>query len=245
VGSVVSPAKKIGVALFGAGGRMGQALVEQISKIEKVELLARIERESGRTGGYVPLKDLAKLKPDVVIDFSSPDGAMEICRWCLENQTALVTGSTGLNDVQIGQLKAAAEKIRVFMSPNMSPGLNGLASSIQSFLSVFNEGDVVIEETHHNQKKDAPSGTAKFLQSVVKNSASKNIKLTEPISIRGGDVFGIHKISFFADGEWVSFEHHATSRMVFARGALMASQWIVSQPPGFYEMGDLLKKPKV
>lgn len=222
------------IAVFGAEGQMGKSLREQIEKASDLDLAATLDRDSD-------LKILAEAKPDAVIDFSSPEGAVKISRWCGENGVALVSGTTGLNREQSDALHAAAGKTAVLVSPNMSPGINAMAAALKTFLENFIEGDVAVEETHHTKKKDAPSGTAKFLQALINESASKKVRVAEPVSFREGDVFGIHKIKFSAEGENVTLEHVATDRRVFARGAVLAARWLVKQPKGFYEMRDFLK----
>jgi 4-hydroxy-tetrahydrodipicolinate reductase len=225
--------KKNRIAVFGASGRMGRAIVEQIKKCTRTALAVSVDKSN--------LKDLDKSKADTVIDFSSPNGTVEISRWCGKNKIPLVVGTTGLTSAQGSALKKIAEKIPVFVAPNMSSGVYAFAESLRSFLKVFKEGEVFIEETHHKNKKDAPSGTAKFLYEVLKEAAFANVKVRPPTSVRAGEVFGIHRVSFFSEGEFVTFEHQATGRAIFAKGAVEAAIWLARQKPGFYQMKDMYK----
>ena len=213
------------VGVFGAEGRMGRAIIDVLAQAKE------------------NLKDLKSKKTptlDVVIDFSSPQGTVEVCRWCVENKVPLVVGTTGLGSKENEVLKKASKEIPIFASPNMSPGVFGLIGALKTFLKTVSEGEIFIEEVHHHHKKDAPSGTAKALYEAVKDAAPKGVTVTAPHSIRAGDIFGIHRVQFFTEGEWVSFEHHATSRLVFAKGAVTAARWLLGQSPGLYQMKDML-----
>jgi 4-hydroxy-tetrahydrodipicolinate reductase len=137
-------------------------------------------------------------------------------------------------------LRKASGQVAVFQSPNMSLGINALARSIQTFMRMTPGWDVAIEDIHHRHKKDSPSGTAKFFKAVIQEESAGKSTVAEPVSIRGGEVFGIHKIFFFSDSEWVAFEHHATDRGVFAKGAVAAARWIHGRKAGLYSMSDLL-----
>jgi len=233
----VKTSAQIQVAVFGGSGRMGKELVNLICKETKLNLCASIDAKSA-----VTLGNLKKYFPDVVIDFSSPEGTVQIAKWCAQNKVALITGTTGLKESQEKSIQKASKKTAIFKSANMGLGINALAGVFKEFLKTFSATEIEIEETHHRHKKDRPSGTAKFLLNEVKASIPKGrkIKIGEPVSLRGGEIFGVHKVNFYADGEWLSFEHTATDRSIFARGALKAAQWIKGKKPGMYSMKDML-----
>jgi 4-hydroxy-tetrahydrodipicolinate reductase len=220
-------ATPIKVALNGASGRMGTEILRLIDA--QIKFLEPLDPSS-----------MAKSNADLVVDFSSPQGCVVAANWCVKNGVPLISGTTGLTTLQEKEIKLASKKIPLFWSPNMSIGLNAMAKALNVFSKNFACGEVAIEEFHHKNKKDSPSGTAKFLERIVKGAVSKATVVSEPVGIRGGDIFGIHKVYFFGDGEWVSFEHHASGRAVFAKGAIEAGKWLVKQKPGFYGMADFL-----
>ena len=141
----------------------------------------------------------------------------------------------GLQDFQ--NLKKASQQIPVLWSSNMSVGVNFLNGLLKHFKSLKGF-DFQIEEVHHRHKKDAPSGTALTLQKTLQSAVET--PLPEALAIRGGGVFGIHKVWAIADEEVLTFEHQALNRKVFAKGAVAAARWIAGQPPGYYSMLDVL-----
>lgn len=172
----------------------------------------------------------------VVIDFSSPDSMMAIAEWCEKNKVPLVSGTTGIQEEHKKFLKKISQNIPVLWAPNTSVGVNFLKKLLAQ-LQIPEGFDIQITEYHHSQKKDKPSGTAILLEDALKN---KN-KITEPtLSIRGGGIFGIHRIDLMAGEETISIEHNALSRAVFAKGALTAARWLTQKPPGLYSMEDVL-----
>lgn len=234
--------KKIAVAIVGASGRMGQELVNLLRRNKELTLCAVVDNkpEGNLKRLSTTLDDLKKKKPKVVIDFSSPEGTVKIAQWCQEKKVALVTGTTGLSEAQKKIVKQASKHAPVFSSANMSVGVNALISALKAFSKQFQDCDVEIEEVHHRHKKDKPSGTAKLLHENLKGMLAHPGRLGQPVSLRGGEIFGIHKVYFFAEGEWLCFEHNATDRSVFARGALRAALWLARQKPGLYSMQDVL-----
>jgi 4-hydroxy-tetrahydrodipicolinate reductase len=225
----------IKISVFGATGRMGREVTKLAEKDSSLRLLPTLD---------LPQKLKKETKPDVVIDFSSPQGLSVIANWCGQNKVALVSGTTALTLAQEKELKAAAKNSPIFWSPNMSVGLNSMALTLKSFAKNFSMGEVAIEEIHHKNKKDNPSGTAKILHKIIKENVPNGVTVESPVGLRGGDVFGVHKVYFFYDGEVVTFEHQAGNRMIFAQGAIKVSKWIVGQKPGLYEMEDFLQKGK-
>jgi 4-hydroxy-tetrahydrodipicolinate reductase len=177
---------------------------------------------------------------DVVIDFSLPESTPEISEWCAKNKKPLVSGVTGLQQAHHEALNKASASTAVFWAPNMSLGVAVTARMLRE-MKHLNGFDFQIEELHHNRKKDRPSGTALFLQDALKKSVGEQVP--DPVAIRGGGIFGIHKIWAMGEEETITIEHTAMSRRVFARGALQAARWIVGKASGTYKMDDLLSLP--
>ena len=210
------------IALIGRHGKMGQEIEKLLTQNSKKVLVS-------------------ELAPgvDVVIDFSSPEGFKSTLKWCVKNKTPFVSGTTGINLEQERLLKTAAKKIPVLWSSNFSLGI-ALVTEMMKQFSDLEDFDFQIEEFHHKHKKDKPSGTAKTLQKELHKIVQK--KLPEPISIRGGENFGIHKIWAMSSSENILIEHTALNRSVFAAGAIRASLWLLKRAPGNYTMRDLLSR---
>jgi 4-hydroxy-tetrahydrodipicolinate reductase len=149
----------------------------------------------------------------------------------------VVSGTTGIDAHQITALKKAAQKIPILWASNMSLGVAVVTEALEVF-SRIRQFDFQIEEFHHNRKEDRPSGTAKSLQQKLEQVVGR--ALPEAISIRGGGIFGIHKVHAMSEEEHIVFEHTALNRAVFARGAVEAAQWLCSKKKGYYSMRDVL-----
>lgn len=223
--------KKIKVSVIGSQGRMGQEVLQVLSESKKSSLSVEINRSQ-------KLKHEHAKKTDVLIDFSSVENIKFVSEFCSQHQIPLICGVTGLQESHFQLFKKAAQKTAIFWSPNMSLGVAALTEALKTFsnLSGF---DFQIEEFHHNKKKDNPSGTALALQKELKQQVKQNIP--EPIGIRGGGIFGIHRIHAMSESETLCFEHVALRRKVFAEGAVRAAEWLVKQKKGYYQMSDLLK----
>ena len=177
---------------------------------------------------------------DVVIDFSGPAGLSAAIGWCVAHARPLVSGTTGFTADVMTELKRAAEVIPVLYSANMSPGVAVLAAMLEHFAGL-SEWDFHVDEIHHNQKVDAPSGTARLLDQRL--GAVLGRATPTPNSIRGGTVPGIHQVWAMGPDEVVLLQHTALDRRVFARGAVRAAGWLFDKAqPGFYDLKDLYKK---
>ncbi len=222
--------RKIKVGLVGASGRMGKEIAQVIHQSSNCELYYPISRDE-------KLDKIKSTSVDVWIDFSTPEAFSEIVKVAIRNETPLVSGTTGFNEKQKQQLVKASNNIPILWSSNMSMGVAVLNEAIRSF-SAVSHFDFQIEEIHHNKKKDSPSGTAITLQENLTKIIGK--KIPDPISIRGGGVYGIHKAYAMSDEEIITFEHNAINRTVFAKGAVTSAVWIVKRKPGLYEIRDVL-----
>jgi len=223
-------AEKIKIGLSGASGRMGKSIDEIVKVEDRFHIQAYHDSKN-------PLDQSDSKNIDIVIDFSIPEGFMNVLDWCKINQKPLVSGTTGLHSTEEKKLKETTSKIPVLWSPNMSLGIACFNEWLKKIPQTIKNWDIQISETHHRFKKDAPSGTALFLQKTLE---SQNIQPPKPHSTRGGGVHGMHKVSFMGMDEILSIEHIAQDRKVFARGALSAAHWILHQKPGFYQIKDCL-----
>lgn len=212
------------IALVGAAGRMGA----EIRKLGPVAALIDADKDWKK----VSAKDV-----DVVVDFSSPDGLSGAIAWCVQNGKPLVSGSTGLTAKQHKELKAAAKKIPLLYSGNMSLGI-AVFSAMMKSLAAVKDWDFQIEEAHHSQKKDKPSGTALLLQEKLVEAVGS--KVPAPQSLRGGGIPGIHTLWAMGPEETLTITHTAFNRQVFARGALRAALWLFDKKEaGLYDLSDL------
>jgi 4-hydroxy-tetrahydrodipicolinate reductase len=196
-------------------------------------------------------------KGQVVIDFTSAEASATHARICAQRGVPLVIGSTGFTPALKSEVVECARRIPLVMTPNMSVGVNVMFRTAAQLAQILGDGfDVEIVEAHHRMKKDAPSGTALRLAEDIASATgrvsssfrfarqgqlgerpSKEIGLQ---TLRGGDVVGEHTVFFFGEGERLELTHRATSRDQFARGAIRAARWLVSRPPGLYDMQDVL-----
>ena len=220
--------RKIKVALSGASGRMGKAVKAVIKKKSSEFSLQCVTP---------PLQKLENWnKKDImgVIDFSSPELFVLALKWSVLNKKPFVSGTTALSVSDKKLLKKAAQKIPVFYEENMSWGIWQMKKWISS-VSKQNY-KVLLEDIHHKNKKDKPSGTALKLQRHFPVFAQKLLKVK---SIRRGKEFGTHRVYFKSSQEQVLIEHKALDRQLFAEGALKALQWLVKKPNGLYSFEDL------
>ena len=177
---------------------------------------------------------------DVVIDFSHPDSTSQILKNCLKERKPLVIGTTGLEKSHMSKIEKASKTIPILIGSNMSKGVIDLKETLKYYLNNNSELiDCVIEETHHTEKIDSPSGTALELKDHIISLNNKNIKSIEIVSNRVGDVFGIHKVVFIKKNSIKEFKHEALSRDVFAYGALYAAKKIHGLNPAIYRFQDI------
>lgn len=219
---------------------MGQELIELIEESDEFTCTAIMDRQ--KLDAALDFPDFSSVDPDTVdaiIDFSSPDLLDLAAKWAMDHGKPLVTGTTGLEGEHFLLLQEASRVVPVLWAPNMSLGIAFLEYVCKNMMELSHY-NFQIEEIHHNQKKDKPSGTAILLQNALKQSLGENAP-PEPISIRGGGVFGVHKVYIMGDEETLTLEHQALNRRVFARGALKAAAWIVNQEdPGMYTISQVL-----
>lgn len=237
------------IALIGAKGRMGQAIVDAAGPESGVIISASCERGDA----IAP----AARDTDVVVDFSHSDATETICAACVAEKKPLVIGTTGHSPDQCATMRRAATVVPIVLAPNFSVGVNALFFLARKTAELLEDGfDVEIIETHHRLKRDAPSGTAKRLGEIVTAArgwtggdvvhgregmvGARPAQQIGMHSVRAGDVIGEHTVVFAGAGERLELTHKASSRETFAVGALRAARWIVHREPGLYTMEDVL-----
>jgi 4-hydroxy-tetrahydrodipicolinate reductase len=250
---------RIGIA--GLRGRMGQEVAALAASDPDVVLVGGVSRQIGvedaGLNGIRMVCDPAELTPhvDVLIDFTSPRGAVDQARACVCAGIPLVSGTTGLDISQMAVLRTAAESIAVFHATNMSPGVNATLAILPALVRALSGYDVEIVEAHHRHKVDAPSGTALTFACAI--AAAKGEELDGRVrygreganrrtageigihAVRAGGNPGEHTIILGSDGEEIRLSHRAFSRAAYAQGALRAARLIASLPPGWYEPATL------
>ena len=227
------------LAIIGASGRMGAELLALAAEFH-LKTTSGVGRSKLSVSGLTLVDHVSKLDPaqvDVVIDFSLPELTEDVLKWCEKNKKPLVSGVTGLSAEQKSLFTKAGATIPNLWAPNMSLGVAVLAR-MMSELKNLKGFEFQIEELHHKRKKDKPSGTALFLQQKLEAAIGESAP--SPVAIRGGGIFGIHRVWAMGEEETITLEHNAMNRRVFARGALNAARWLLSQPPGTYTIDDVL-----
>lgn len=225
-------------------GRMGAAVVEAARHSDHVSIVATVGPERPEWKSAIPwhpsLDELPDT-PELLIDFTLPEGTRKAVGWCADHRVALLSGVTGIPADIRSELKRAATVIPVLWSPNLSLGINLLADLSARAGSVLDaDTSVVVEDIHHQWKKDAPSGTALMLGERIADERGGDTSGIEYRSIREGEVIGEHTVTFRLQGEELDLVHRAHDRGIFARGALNAGRWLVGQPPGYYQAKDWL-----
>ena len=246
------------VILHGCNGRMGQMLSELISKDEEMTVVAGIEPSGEAKNDYPVYKSFDELKEtaDVIIDFSTASAIDGLLDYCEKTHTPLVLCSTGLSEAQLGRVERLAKVSAVLVSANMSLGINVLLKLLKNVTKTLYENgfDIEIVEKHHNQKLDAPSGTALALADVMKDELddisynldrSKVRKKRERneigiSAVRGGTIVGEHEVIFAGTDEVIEIKHTAYSRAIFAKGAMSAAKFLKGKSAGKYNMSDVI-----
>lgn len=215
------------IIICGHEGRMGQSLFELL------------EGHASFSKPTIFKPDLKKpIGQSVLIDFSSPEGFRASLDWCVKSKVPFVSGTTGLSAADFELLNQAAKTIATLWASNMSLGIQWMKSVMGSMGALKNDFEFQIEEIHHSRKKDSPSGTALDLHKTLNKELKK--ETAQPLAIRGGGVFGIHRLFVLGEEETITIEHQALNRKVFARGALRAAEYLIGKPAGRFEMNQVL-----
>lgn len=251
------------VGVFGANGRVGQLIIDDLKESENISLssvFVRSELNFSIDPSVLVSTDIKSFLNgcDIVIDFSLPEACEALLEAAIKTPKPLVIGTTGLSTHQLNLLKQASENMPVLYATNMSLGVALLNKLVYQAAAALDGFDIEIVEMHHKHKKDAPSGTALTLgesaaegrgldlDKVRVSGRDGNIgERTEDeiavMAIRGGDIVGRHTVGFYNDGEFIELNHTATSRNTFSKGAIRAGAWLADKEPGLYSISDCLE----
>lgn len=247
------------IAITGANGKMGKVIANLVKSRDNCIVVAGIDLNDTPNGEFPIVKYPAELteKPDVIIDFSHPSALDDLLSYCTINSVPLVAATTGYTAEEIAKIKKTAEQIPIFFTFNMSLGINLLVELGKRAVNVLGgQYDIEIVEKHHNQKKDAPSGTAIMIAEALNGELDNKMKYVYDRhnvrkareaneigmhAIRGGTIVGEHDIIFAGHDEVITLSHSAGSKEVFANGSINAAIFLSNKESGLYDMSDLLK----
>lgn len=249
----------IGVLMHGCNGRMGQMIAGLLKEDKEARIVAGVDTFDGVNNSFPVFSRIedCNVKADVVIDFSNAGAVDGLLDYCVSTKTPVVLCTTGLSLEQLEKVEKAAKETAVLKSANMSLGINLLLKLLKEAAPVLSEAgfDIEIVEKHHNQKLDAPSGTAVALADAI-NEAENGVytyvydrsqvrkkRETKELGIsavRGGTIVGDHDVIFAGTDEVLTFEHRAYSRAVFGKGAIQAAKFLAGKPAGRYDMSDVI-----
>ncbi len=239
----------INILLNGSNGTMGKAISEYVSNSKEFCILYGIDKEN--SGLIYNIKE----KPDVIIDFSTPQASFNILDYAIKNLIPTVIATTGFNELQEKRIVEFSEAIPIFKSSNMCFGIN-IISNLSSLLAQkLSDFDIEILEKHHRKKVDAPSGTSIMIANNINKACNnkykyvfcrsysrqeKNKNEIGFASIRGGNLIGEHSVFFFGENETIELKHTAYSRNIYVQGSLRAAKFIIQKKNGLYSMDDLI-----
>lgn len=248
----------VNVLISGASGRMGRVISDIIKSRDDMQVVAGLDMAENMSGEFPIYESLQDVNEDVncIVDFSHPLAIDNLIDYALDKKLPLVLCTTGYDDEQISKMKSASQSIPVFFSMNMSLGINMLIDLAKKVNKVFgNQFDIEIIEKHHNQKIDAPSGTAYMIADAINSvnddkyhyeynrNAVRKKRDTNEIgihAIRGGTIVGEHEVLFAGRDEVLKISHTAMSREIFAVGAVNAIKFLSCKNPGMYSMSDMM-----
>ena len=247
------------VIMHGCNGRMGQMITGIVANDPDVDIVAGVDVSDHIKNNYPVFKSISECdaQADVIIDFANASAVDVLLEYAAGRQIPVVLCTTGLSEAQLEHMKQASEKVAILKSANMSLGINTIMKLLKEITPLFAESgfDIEIVEKHHNQKLDAPSGTALALADSVNealgneyeyvydrsNRREKRPKKEIGISaVRGGSIVGDHDVIFAGMDEVVTISHTAYSRAVFGKGAVAAAKFLADKGPGMYDMCDVI-----
>lgn len=246
--------------MHGCNGKMGRIISGLVNEDDGIELVAGIDKFAGTENSYPVFPTLGEcsVDADVVIDFSNAAAADELMEFCESKGMPVVLCTTGLSEEQLQKVEALAGKTAVLKSANMSLGINLLLKMLQDAAKVLGTAgfDIELVERHHNQKVDAPSGTALALADSINEALDneytyvydrsqvrqkRDKKEIGMSAVRGGTIVGDHEVIFAGADEVIEFRHTAYSRTVFGKGAVEAAKFLAGKPAGRYDMSDVIQ----
>lgn len=248
------------IAICGANGKMGKIIYSCICERDDCKVTGGIDLNTESYADFPIVAAISDIpeKPDVIIDYSHPNSLNMLLEYCRMTGTAVVLATTGYSEEQIAQIKTASEQIPVFFSWNMSMGINLLVELSKKAATILGEQfDIEIVEKHHNQKIDAPSGTALMLangineifdnkkQYIYDRHSQRKKREKKEIgihAIRGGTIVGEHEVIFAGTDEVITLSHSAASKTVFAVGSINAAVFLKGKAAGMYDMSSMLRE---
>lgn len=253
------PTLTTNIIISGVCGKMGKVVTDAISKKNGCKVIAGIDRQTD-SGFGVPIfssTESINVSCDVIIDFSNPELTLKVLEFAENKKIPIVICTTGFSNEQIEYIYSVSKRIPIFFSGNMSLGINLLIELAKKAATILSDSfDIEIIEKHHNQKIDAPSGTALMIADAVKNvcphkmeyiydrHAYRKIRSKSEVgihSVRGGTIVGEHEIVFAGNNEILTISHSAQSKEIFAIGAINAALYLIKMPAGIYNMSNLLQ----
>lgn len=247
----------INILVNGCNGRMGRTIISQIENFDNLNLVGGFDISKDENATF-PIfnnfKDI-NVKIDVIVDFSYTIATINMLEYASKNHIPIVIATTGFTEEQENTIKEYSKNLPIFKSSNMSFDINLMSKIVAEVAKKLSDTDIEIIETHHNQKKDSPSGTALLLADAInevfdnkkeyvfdRHSKSEKRSPNEIgfSSIRGGNIVGEHIVQFFSPYETFEIKHTSYSRNLFADGALKAAEFLVNKSNGFYNMNDLV-----
>ena len=250
----------IKIIMNGCNGRMGQFIVNTVAQTDGCEIVCGIDINDSVNNDFPVYKSLNEFdgKADVLIDFSHPSTLTSVLDYAKATKTPAIICTTGLTAEQKAEMGTVSKDVAIFFSANMSLGVNVIIDLAKKATKVLEDNfDIEIIEKHHNQKLDAPSGTALAIADAISNTLTNEAQYVYDRhsvrkkrdkneigihSLRGGTIVGEHSVIFAGKDEVIEINHIATSREVFATGAVKAAKFLAGKPAGLYDMNDLLNE---
>ena len=245
--------------MHGCNGRMGHVIVDLVKEDADIQVVAGVDAFGENNYDFPVFKSLSEcnIEADVIVDFSNASAVDGLLDHAVSKNIPVVLCSTGLSKEQLDKVSEASSKVAILRSANMSVGVNALLKVLREVSPLFAEAgfDIEIVEKHHNQKLDAPSGTAIALADAINDSFDDKYEYTYDRSqrrekrrpkeigisaVRGGTIVGDHDVIFAGHDEVVTFSHRAYSRAIFGKGAITAAKFLAGKPAGMYNMADAL-----
>ena len=247
------------IILTGACGKMGKVIQSVVDARDDCDIVAGVDKFNDHNTKFPVYETILDVKEtaDVVVDFSNPSLLDDLLEYGIRTNTALIIATTGFDDCQKKKIQDASKECPVFFTYNMSIGINLLANLAKKAVQILgNDFDIEIIEQHHNQKIDAPSGTALMLADAISEEIEKPMKYEYDRhskrekrtkneigihSVRGGTIVGEHEIIFAGRDENITLSHSARSKEIFAVGAVNAAVFMKGKNAGMYDMAELIK----
>lgn len=247
------------IIMHGCNGKMGQVITDMVKNDDTAEIVAGIDVVDNRDNGYPVFTDIdaCNVPADVIIDFAAAVAVDKLLDYSVKHKIPVVLCTTGLSEAQIAKVEEASRKVAVLRSANMSLGINTLMKLLKEAANIFAPAgyDIEIVEKHHNQKVDAPSGTAIALADSINEARNNEYEYVYDRSqvrkkrdkkelgisaVRGGTIVGEHEVIFAGVDEVIEFKHTAYSKSVFAKGAVEAGKYLAGKSAGLYNMSDVI-----